>query len=116
MRIWLEPGKLASFQLMPTDVMAAIQAQNMQVSAGEIGGQPSAPDQYLNATVNAQSRLHTPEQFRKIIVKTQRNGATVRVGDVARVELGSETTARSSKSTATRAPASPCCCPRVPTR
>ena len=90
MRIWLQPSKLASFQLMPGDVIAAIEAQNTEVAAGEIGGQPSAPDQYLNATVTAQSRLHTPEEFSNIIVKTQRNGATVRISDVARVELGSE--------------------------
>ncbi len=90
MRIWLQPGKLASFQLMPSDVIAAIEAQNTEVAAGEIGGQPSAPDQYLNATVTAQSRLHTLEEFSNIIVKTQRNGATVRISDVARVELGSE--------------------------
>ena len=90
MRIWLQPAKLASFQLMPSDVIAAIEAQNTEVAAGEIGGQPSAPDQYLNATVTAQSRLHTPEEFSNIIVKTQRSGATVRISDVARVELGSE--------------------------
>ncbi len=90
MRIWLQPGKLASFQLMPSDVIAAIEAQNTEVAAGEIGGQPSASDQYLNATVTAQSRLHTPDEFSDIIVKTQRNGATVRIADVARIELGSE--------------------------
>ncbi|MEO5734789.1 MAG: efflux RND transporter permease subunit, partial [Rubrivivax sp.] len=90
MRIWLQPAQLASFQLMPADVIAAIEAQNTEVAAGEIGGQPSAADQYLNATVTAQSRLRTPEAFAAIILKTQRNGATVRIGDVARVELGSE--------------------------
>ncbi|MEP6559160.1 MAG: efflux RND transporter permease subunit, partial [Burkholderiales bacterium] len=90
MRIWLQPSKLASFQLMPRDVIAAIEAQNTEVAAGEIGGQPSAPDQYLNATVTAQSRLQTPDEFSNIILKTQRNGATVRISDVARVELGSE--------------------------
>ena len=91
MRIWLQPSRLASFQLMPSDVIAAIEAQNTEVAAGEIGGQPSASDQYLNATVTAQSRLHKPEEFANIILKTQRNGATVRISDVARVELGSET-------------------------
>ncbi|MDQ2778708.1 MAG: efflux RND transporter permease subunit [Pseudomonadota bacterium] len=91
MRIWLQPDKLASFQLMPSDVIAAVQAQNTEVAAGEIGGQPSAADQYLNATVTAQSKLHTPQEFAAIILKTRRNGATVRIGDVGRVELGSET-------------------------
>ena len=91
MRIWLDPSKLASFQLIPGDVISAIEAQNAEVAAGEVGGQPSAADQYLNATVTAQSRLSTPEQFANILIKTQRNGATVRLADVARVELGSET-------------------------
>jgi multidrug efflux pump len=90
MRIWLDPSKLASFSLMPGDVVTAIQAQNTQVAAGQIGGQPSASTQMLNATVTARSRLSTPEQFRGIIVKTQVDGSTVRLGDVARVEIGSE--------------------------
>jgi len=91
MRIWLNPSKLLSFQLIPGDVVTAIQNQNTEVAAGEIGGRPSAPDQYLNATVTAQSRLQTPEQFANIILKTQSNGATVRLKDVARIELGAET-------------------------
>ena len=90
MRIWLDPAKLASFSLMPGDVVSAIQAQNTQVAAGQIGGLPSPPGQMLNATVTARSRLTTPEQFRDIIVKTQPDGSTVRIADVARVELGSE--------------------------
>jgi multidrug efflux pump len=90
MRIWLDPFKLASFNLMPRDVIAAIQAQNAQVAAGEIGGQPSPATQMLNATVTARSRLTTPEQFRNIIVKTQTDGSKVLLQDVSRVELGSE--------------------------
>jgi multidrug efflux pump len=90
MRIWLDPAKLASFSLMPSDVSAAITSQNTQVSAGKIGALPSAPGQQLNATVTSQSRLKTVEQFRDIIVKYDANGATVLLGDVARVELGSE--------------------------
>jgi multidrug efflux pump len=90
MRIWLDPFKLASFKLMPGDVIAAIKAQNAQVAAGEIGGQPSPSTQMLNATVTARSRLSTPEQFRNIIVKTQTDGSKVLLQDVARVELGSE--------------------------
>ena len=90
MRIWLNPDRLASYQLIPSDVTAAIQAQNTEVAAGEIGGLPSGPDQQLNATVTAQSRLQTPEQFRQIILKTLPSGASVRLSDVARVELGAE--------------------------
>ncbi|MFL0587384.1 multidrug efflux RND transporter permease subunit [Sphingomonas olei] len=97
MRIWLDPAKLASFQLMPGDVVSAIQTQNTEVAAGEIGGQPMPSDQMLNATVTAQSRLQTPQQFRDIILKTLPSGATVRVGDVARVELGSENYNASSR-------------------
>jgi multidrug efflux pump len=90
MRIWLDPYKLRSVQLMPSDVTAAIQAQNTEVSAGQIGGAPSSQTQQLNATVTARSRLQTADQFNAIILKTQTNGAIVRLGDVARVEIGSE--------------------------
>ena len=90
MRIWLDPAKLLSYSLMPSDIRAAIEAQNAQVSAGKIGGMPSAASQQLNATVTAQSKLQTPEEFRAIIVKNDSSGATVRLGDVARVELGAE--------------------------
>lgn len=97
MRIWLDPARLASYQLMPSDVVSAIQTQNAEVAAGEIGEQPMPTDQMLNATVTAQSRLQTPQQFRDIILKTLPSGATVRVSDVARVELGSENYSASSR-------------------
>jgi multidrug efflux pump len=90
MRIWLNPDHLASFQLIPSDVTAAIQAQNTEVAAGEIGGQPQPDTQMLNATVTAQSRLQTPEQFANIVLKTLTDGSTVKLRDVARVELGAE--------------------------
>ncbi len=90
MRVWLDPYKLNNYKLMPSDVRAAILAQNVQISAGEIGGQPAAPQQALNATVTAQSFLQTPDQFKAIILKTQTDGSLVRLGDVARVELGGE--------------------------
>ncbi|MGW8393681.1 efflux RND transporter permease subunit [Pseudoduganella sp. HUAS MS19] len=90
MRIWLDPQKLQGFQLTPADVTAAIQAQNAEVSAGELGGAPAMPDQQLNATVTAQSRLQTPEQFGAILLKTTSSGATVHLRDVARIELGNE--------------------------
>lgn len=90
MRIWLDPLKLTQYNLTSLDVVSAIRAQNAQVSAGQLGGTPSLPGQELNATVSAQSRLQTPEQFRKIILKSDTSGANVFLGDVARVELGSE--------------------------
>ncbi|MET0250807.1 MAG: efflux RND transporter permease subunit [Novosphingobium sp.] len=90
MRIWLNPQRLAAVALMPGDVITAVQAQNTEVAAGELGGLPSPPGQMLNATVTAQSRLQTPEQFEAIVLKTLPDGSTVRIKDVARVELGSE--------------------------
>jgi multidrug efflux pump len=90
MRIWLDPYKLQTFRLTPADVRAAVQAQNTQVSAGEIGGLPSVKGQQLNATVTAQSRLTTPEQFRNIILRSAQSGGVVKLGDVARVEIGAD--------------------------
>jgi multidrug efflux pump len=90
MRIWLDPLKLNKYALTPDDINLAIQAQNAQVSAGQLGAAPSLATQALNATVTAQSRLQTPEQFRAIVVKGAGTGAVVRLGDVARVELGSD--------------------------
>lgn len=90
MRIWLNPAKLQNFKLTPADVSNAIVAQNAQVSAGQLGGLPAAPGQQLNATVTAQSRLQTPEQFRNILLKSAVDGSTVRLSDVATVELGGE--------------------------
>jgi multidrug efflux pump len=90
MRIWLDPHKLNAYQLMPGDVRSAIEEQNTQVTAGELGALPTGPQQALNATVTAQSRLHTPEQFRDIILATLPSGASVRLGEVARVEIGAE--------------------------
>lgn len=90
MRIWLDPGKLNSYKLTPIDVRNAIQAQNAQISAGQLGGTPAVKGQELNATITAQSRLQTPAQFEAIILKTNTGGGTVRLADVARVELGSE--------------------------
>jgi len=96
MRIWLDPYKLKNFGLQPSDVTAAVQTQNVQVSAGQIGAQPTVKDQAINATVTAQSRLQTPQQFRDIILKTSTSGAVVKLGDVARIELGAESYALTS--------------------
>ncbi|MCL1076148.1 efflux RND transporter permease subunit [Shewanella dokdonensis] len=90
MRIWLDPMKLTQYNLTTTDVVAAIQSQNAQVAAGQFGGAPAVKGQELNATITAQSRLQTPEQFRKIILKSNSAGANVYLSDVARVELGAQ--------------------------
>jgi HAE1 family hydrophobic/amphiphilic exporter-1/multidrug efflux pump len=90
MRIWLDPFKLANLGVTVGDVTAAIRAQNAQISAGQIGSLPAVAGQALNATVTAQSRLQTPEQFRDILLRSNPDGSTVRLSDVARVELGSE--------------------------
>lgn len=90
MRIWLDPLKLTKYNLTTADVTAAIQSQNAQVAAGQFGGAPAVPGQQLNATITAQSRLQTPEQFRRIILKSNGAGANVYLEDVARVELGAE--------------------------
>lgn len=90
MRIWLDPAKLLKYSLTPADISAAISAQNAQVSAGQLGALPAVSGQQLNATVTAQSRLQTPEQFRNIFVKTNADGSVVRLSDVAEVELGGE--------------------------
>ncbi|WP_296598937.1 efflux RND transporter permease subunit [Phenylobacterium sp.] len=97
MRIWLDPFKLASFKLMPSDIVSAIEAQNTQVAAGQIGGLPSPAGQMLNATVTARSRLTDVAQFRNILVKSQPDGSRVLLSDVARVELGSESYTTASR-------------------
>lgn len=88
MRIWLDPHRLAAVSLMPSDVISAIQEQNTEIAAGEIGGLPAPPGQMLGVTVTALSKLQTPEQFRAIVLKTLPDGSTVRLEDVARVEIG----------------------------
>ena len=90
MRIWLDPTKLIDYALTTSDVVSAIESQNSQVAVGQVGGLPSVDKQALNATVNAQSMLQTPEQFKAIMLKTQQNGGVVTLGDVATVALGAE--------------------------
>ncbi|NMN04494.1 MULTISPECIES: efflux RND transporter permease subunit [unclassified Novosphingobium] len=90
MRVWLDPLKLNQYGLSVADVTAALQAQNAQVSAGQIGALPAPGTQMLNATVAVQSRLSTPDEFAKIRLKTGSDGAVVRLGDVARVAIGAE--------------------------
>jgi multidrug efflux pump len=90
MRIWLDPGKLDAYRLSVADVTAAIRAQNAQLAIGQLGGTPSVPGQQLNATITSQERLQTPEQFRDIVLRSNVDGSALRLGDVARVEIGSE--------------------------
>ncbi|SDE49929.1 hydrophobic/amphiphilic exporter-1, HAE1 family/multidrug efflux pump [Paracoccus isoporae] len=90
MRIWLDPSKLAAFEMSPSDVVAAVSAQNTQISAGAFGALPAVDGQQLNATVTAQSLLSTPEEFRQIVLRAEENGGLVLLQDVARVEIGAE--------------------------
>jgi len=90
MRIWLDANKLATYKLTTVDVATAIRAQNAQIAAGELGGTPALPGQQINASIVVQTRLSTPEQFRNILLRVNEDGSQVRLGDVARVELGGE--------------------------
>ncbi len=90
MRIWLQPERLQAFNLTPADVAKAVRAQNVQLATGELGALPAVPGQEYAATIVTRSRLATPEEFGEIIVKSDGRGATVRLKDVARVELGAE--------------------------
>jgi multidrug efflux pump len=90
MRLWLKPEKLHAYNLSPSDIITAVRAQNAQLATGELGQAPAAPGQQLNAVIVTPGRLQTPEQFGDVIVRAQPDGSTLRVKDVARVELGSE--------------------------
>ncbi|MEX5625016.1 efflux RND transporter permease subunit [Pseudomonas marginalis] len=90
MRIWLDPALLEKYALMPSDVSTALEAQNTEVSAGQLGALPAVKGQQLNATISARSKLQTAEEFRNVVVKSSSDGAVVLLGDVASVELGSE--------------------------
>ncbi|MBE0504301.1 MAG: efflux RND transporter permease subunit [Desulfuromonadales bacterium] len=90
MRIWLDPAKLRDYRLTSNDVVAALQAQNAQVSAGQFGGTPAVVGQQLNATINARTLLETPEQFGAILLRTNSDGSTVRLRDVAECKIGTE--------------------------
>lgn len=90
MRIWLDPHKLYGYKLTASDVVAAIKAQNADVASGQLGGLPAVKGQQINATITAQSKLKTAEEFEKIIVRASKSGGMVRLKDVAKVELGSQ--------------------------
>lgn len=97
MWIWLDPLKLASYKLTPSDALQAVRAQNVQVSTGELGQLPAVPGQELNATILVKGRVNSPEEFGNIILRTDSNGATVKLKDVARIELGAEQYLRNVK-------------------
>jgi len=97
MRIWVDPARLNNYGLTTNDVVAAIRAQNVQVSAGSIGGLPAAPGQAISAAIIGPTRLSTPEQFRNILLRVNSDGSQVRIGDVARVGLNSESYIRDTK-------------------
>ncbi|EOI1354123.1 efflux RND transporter permease AcrB [Citrobacter amalonaticus] len=90
MRIWMDPTELNKYQLTPVDVIAAIKAQNAQVAAGQLGGTPPVKGQQLNASIIAQTRLTSTDEFGKILLKVNQDGSQVRLRDVAKVELGGE--------------------------
>ena len=94
MRIWLNPEKLHSYSLMPSDISAAIQARNVDVTSGQLGGSPAVAGQQLNASISVQSKLKTVADFENILVKVNGDGSQVRLGDLARVELGSQSYSR----------------------
>jgi hydrophobic/amphiphilic exporter-1 (mainly G- bacteria), HAE1 family len=99
MRLWLDPQKLYTYQLTPSDVIQVVQAQNQSVTAGQVGTPPAAKGQDFQYTLDIQGRLISPEEFGNIVVKadTSGGGRIVRVKDVARVELGAQTYAQDAK-------------------
>jgi multidrug efflux pump len=97
MRIWFDPAKLQGFNLSAAEVTAAIRAQNVQVSAGEIGALPNIAGQAIAATVVINGQLTTIEQFSNIVLRAKSDGSTVRLKDVARIELGAQAYATSAR-------------------
>ena len=91
MRIWLKPDRMASLGISPSDISAAIQSQNIQAPAGDLGGQPMKNPQMMKFTLKTKGRLKSTEEFENIIIKSDSNGANVKIKDVARVELGANT-------------------------
>ncbi|HEM6630833.1 TPA: efflux RND transporter permease subunit [Citrobacter farmeri] len=90
MRIWLDANLLNKYQLTPVEVINQLKVQNDQIAAGQLGGTPALPGQQLNASIIAQTRLKDPEEFGKVTLRVNSDGSTVRLKDVARIELGGE--------------------------
>jgi multidrug efflux pump len=97
MRIWLDPAKLSTYSLTTADVVSAIRAQNVQVSAGQIGGLPAVDGQAITASIIGPTRFSTPEEFRNILLRVNTDGSQVRIGDVGRVSFNSESYTRDTK-------------------
>ncbi|WP_134678639.1 efflux RND transporter permease subunit [Paracoccus ravus] len=97
MRIWMDPLRLAQFQLTPTDITSAVSEQNSTVSVGDLGSQPVVAGQQFTATITAQSQLTSVDDFRNILLKTGSDGAAVRLGDVAEIEIGQVSYGRDSR-------------------
>lgn len=89
MRIWLNPQKLESYNLIPSDVVSAVKNQNVQVSVGKIGDAPALETQTITATVRAQSRFQNVQEFQNVILKSNSDGSKVYLKDVAKIEIGS---------------------------
>ncbi len=90
MRIWVNPDKLVNYSLTVADIKKAVREQNVQVSAGQLGGAPSTKGQELNATINVQDRLQTVKDFENILLRVNKDGSALKLGDVARMEMGLE--------------------------
>ena len=90
MRIWMDPAKMEKYALIPSDLVNALNSQNAQVSAGQLGALPAARNQQLNATITARTKLKTPQEFEAIVLKSSTDGSVVTIKDVARVELGAD--------------------------
>ncbi|MFO6299174.1 efflux RND transporter permease subunit [Rahnella selenatireducens] len=96
MRIWLDPAKLYKYQLIPSDVSAAIEAQNVQVSSGSLGGLPTVKDSKVSATIIGKTRFDSINQFKNVLLKVNADGSQVRLSDVGNVDLGPESYSISS--------------------
>src|SRR4051794_28755752 len=97
MRVWMKTDRMTGLDLTAADVISAIQAQNTQAAAGRIGARPISNDQQLQLNVQLKGRLTSPEEFAKIVLRTNPDGSVLRVGDVARVELGAQTLDRDTR-------------------
>ncbi|MDE5845690.1 MAG: multidrug efflux RND transporter permease subunit [Muribaculaceae bacterium] len=97
MRVWLDPEMMRVRRITPADVMSAIQSQNMAVSAGSVGAPPVSNDAAFQFTLTSQGRLQTPEEFADIVIRSNPDGSMLRLGDVAKIDLGSQTYSMISK-------------------
>lgn len=97
MRVWLDPEMMRVRQITPADVMSAIQSQNMAVSAGSVGAPPVSNDAAFQFTLTSQGRLQTPQEFADIVIRSNPDGSMLRLGDVAKIDLGSQTYSMISK-------------------